>query len=95
MRRRLSWLGHLLRLSEETPARKALAKYCEPSTRPIGRPKTTWIATVMKDLEYSHIQLTQDLVEDIKTITEECSDREEWRYFVDSTILTKSMTVQR
>ena len=25
--RRLSWLGHLLRLAEETPAKKALAEY--------------------------------------------------------------------
>ncbi len=49
--RRLKWLGHLLRLPTETPARKALEECLRPSKRPQGRPKTTWISQVNEDLK--------------------------------------------
>ena len=49
-KRRLSWLGHLFRLKEETPARKALNLFCIKAKRPAGRPKETWLNIVLKDI---------------------------------------------
>ena len=49
-RRRLTWLGHLLRLPEGTPAKIALREALTPARRPRGKPRTTWITTVIKDL---------------------------------------------
>ena len=40
-KRHLSWLGHLMRLSEETPARKALQEALKPEKRKRGRPTLT------------------------------------------------------
>ena len=49
--RLLKWLGHLLRLDENTPARKALEESIRPVKRPMGRPKPTWITHIQKDLQ--------------------------------------------
>ena len=51
MRRRLSWLVHLLRLPTDTPARQALQKFIEAKKKPAGRPKTTWLQTVINDIQ--------------------------------------------
>ena len=40
-RRRLNWLGHLMRLHPETPASLALAEYLRKVKRPKGRPQRT------------------------------------------------------
>ena len=40
---KLKFTGHILRLSEGTPARQALQIALKPVTRPRGRQKTTWI----------------------------------------------------
>ena len=55
--RRLTWLGHLMRLHPETPARKALKEYLRKVKRPQGRPKTTWMQTVKQDLSNIGIKL--------------------------------------
>ena len=56
--RRLRWYGHLLRLHEETPARKAL-KECERKVKkPKGGQKLTWIQLVKKDLK--ELNLTEE-----------------------------------
>ena len=39
-RRRLNWLGHLMRMEKDTPARLALDEALRPSKRKIGHPKT-------------------------------------------------------
>ena len=52
-RRRLRWLGHLLRLHPQTPARISLQEFLKPTPKPLGRPKTTWLQTVKKDLNRS------------------------------------------
>ena len=41
-KRKLTWFGHLLRLSSETPARKALRIYKTSAKKPTGKPKTNW-----------------------------------------------------
>ena len=56
-RRRLNWLGHLMRLHPDTPARKALDVALTPAKRPVGRPVLTWLDTIKTDLEKSNIFL--------------------------------------
>ena len=70
--RRLSWLGHLLRLPEDTPARQALAEAQRQVRRPRGRPKTTWISAIQKELKEIH--------EDLNLLagTEKAQDRTLW-----------------
>ena len=50
-RRRLNWLGHLMRLHPETPARLALAEYMRKVKRPKGRPQRTWIELIKHGLK--------------------------------------------
>ena len=49
--RRLRLLGHLLRLDEETTARKALTESMRKVKRPQGRPKETWLSMIEKQLK--------------------------------------------
>ena len=56
-RRRLNWLGHLMRLDTETPARKALTEFLTPSKHPRGRPKATWLSIIKTDLQKININL--------------------------------------
>ena len=56
-RRRLNWLGHLMRMNPNTPAREALEVALTPAKRPVGRPILTWLDTIKKDLEKCDIFL--------------------------------------
>ena len=49
--RRLKWLGHVLRLNEETPARSNLNECIINKKLPIGRPKFTWLEGIKQDLK--------------------------------------------
>ena len=49
--RRMKWVGHLMRLPPETPARRALQESLRPTRRPRGRPITTWCSRVNNDLK--------------------------------------------
>ena len=48
-KRRLGWYGHLLRLHEDTPARKALKECERKGKKPKGGQKLTWIQLVKKN----------------------------------------------
>ena len=50
-RRRLIWVGHLLRLHEETPAQQALAEATRRVKLPRGGQKSTWVRGVNRDLK--------------------------------------------
>ena len=66
-RRRLTWLGHLLRLPEDTPARQALCEALRKSKKPRGKPRLTWLGLISKDLNiniHEHIQHVQELAND-------------------------------
>ena len=78
-KRRLKWLGHLLRLPEDTPARQALQEAFSPVNRPRGRPKTTWISLVTKELKEMNIELTYDSLHEV---VELANDRNAWRNLV-------------
>ena len=54
-RRRLSWLGQLLRLNEETLAKKALAEYLREVKKKCGRRKTCWIYIIKNDFQHLNI----------------------------------------
>ena len=72
-KRRMRWLGHVMRLPKQTPARKAIQYANEKYVRPRGRSPTTWL--IMK----------KQLIEDHKlTWLEECDiakDRIMWNKY--------------
>ena len=70
--RRLRWFGHLMRLPEETPARKALHIATLTRVRqPRGAQKRTWLSTIKADLKTLDITYDEAL--------RLALDREEWR----------------
>ena len=76
---RLSWLGHLMRLHPETPARKTLKEYLRKVKRPQGRTKMTWVQTVRQDLASIGIKL--DLSKEAQTLNrlyELTQNRKNW-----------------
>ena len=56
-KRRLTWLGHLMRLSADTPASQALKESLKEVNIKVGRPKLTWIKVIEKDLELTNFHL--------------------------------------
>ena len=70
LRRQLSWFGHLMRLPEDTPARKALKIALKPSKRPRGRPPLTWITMMIKTFE--RIGLTWERASEVAQDRVEC-----------------------
>ena len=73
-RRQLSWFGHLCRLPEETPAKKALAAALKPSKKPRGRPPLNWISMMTNAL--SKIGLSWNRACEIAL------DRNEWNNMI-------------
>ena len=49
--RRYTWFGHMIRLPENTPVKKALREAELPVKMPRGRPKTTWLACMKNQLK--------------------------------------------
>ena len=79
-RRRLNWLGHVMRLPVETPARLALNEHLRSVQNKQGRPKTTWVKTIKKDLEVANININlKNRLETINTLEEITRQRQEWR----------------
>ena len=76
-RRRLSWLGHLIRLNPETPARQYFKEALRPAKRKPGRPPTTWITTIQKDPTERGIYV--NLRGTIKELESMCHDRAGWK----------------
>ena len=74
-KRRLKWLGHLLRLPAETPARQSLKEALTPVKRPRGKPKTTWVHLNKRELE--ELEVVFDLA-NIDKVTELANDRMFW-----------------
>ena len=70
--RRISWLGHLIRLGDETPAKKALNHIMSPMIRTRGRPKLDWFRMIK-------LQLTRDFGLSFAEAQEVASDRKAWR----------------
>ncbi len=81
-KRRMSFLGHLLRLPSEAPAQQALHEALIPVQRPPGRPKTTWISSINEDLK--NIDPTLKLSLESSEVLEVAQDRSRWRKLVRS-----------
>ena len=75
-RQRLKWYGHCQRLPEESPAKQAMNEFERPVQRPVGRPVTTWLDVVKKQLKEKGTEY-----EDARTMTQ---DRVRWRTFINN-----------
>ena len=84
-KRRLSWYGHLIRLSEETPAKKALEEVKRKVKKPKGGQKITRIKLIEKDLKdlKRFVQKEEDL-------EEIALNRERWRKLIHCGMLDLS-----
>ena len=71
--RRLRWFGHVMRLTDNTPTKIALKYALENYVKPRGRPQTTWLSTMKKQLEDHN--LTWENACNI------ASDRIEWKKY--------------
>ena len=73
--RRLSWLGHLLRLDDQTPCNLALKYYNKNVGKNRQGNKLTWIKQINKDLQ--HIGLNFSIFDTgVKTLA---AERKTWR----------------
>ena len=84
-RRRLNWLGHLMRLDEQTPVRHSLQESLSDIQGKVGRPKLKWIKVIEKDLVSVNINLdlnrsTPDNT--IRKLVELTNDRKDWRKII-------------
>ena len=72
-RRRMRWLGHVLRMPQESIPKVAL-RWTPQGKRNRGRPKTTWRRTVLADLEKENLTWGE--------AEKKAKNRTEWRSFV-------------
>jgi len=77
-KRRLIWVGHLLRLPEDAPAKQALAECIRKVKRPRGKPKATWLGNVGKELSELNLNF--------ETAKEIAQERPKWRDIVDGAV---------
>ena len=84
-RRRLRWLGHLLRLNPETPARISLEECLRPDKLYKGRPKITWLHVIKEDFKNEYpSQNIRDIFEKISIL---CQDRDSLREKIEELIV--------
>ena len=79
-RRRLNLLGHIMRLDILTPVRIALKEALTPVQNKRGRPKNTWLKTVINDLTEGGIVIRLNKPEEIlETLINITKDRKLWK----------------
>jgi len=61
-KRRLMLFGHLVRMDESADARTILTAVPQSDWRPVGRPYTSWMATLKNDLSLHNLTL-EDAIE--------------------------------
>ena len=69
----MRFLGHLLRMDENTPARKALTEFLKQTKKRRGRPRKTWWSLIIDELKHCNIRTDMDWLERL------ANDREEWK----------------
>ena len=74
-KQKMTWLGHVLRMSPDIPARKALEYAQKPYKIPRGRPKLTWIKSIK-------IQLQEEMGLTWQEASAIAQDRKAWRALV-------------
>ena len=75
-RGRLSWLGYLITLDEETPAKKALAEYFRKVKKKCGRRKTCWIDIIKKDFQHLNMNDETKFLQHLNVLS---GDRKLWK----------------
>ena len=83
-RRRLNWLGHMMRLTQDTPARQSLNEALSQPKRKVGKQPLTWIKHVEQDLQpIIQLEFNTNIVETsiqrLEAITE---DRNKWKQLI-------------
>ena len=86
--RRLRWYGHLLRLPEETPARKALAEAKRRVKKPRGGQKPTWLRIIKNDMMMAIPTEGKSAKEEQILVL--AQNRKEWRDMVHCAMLEPS-----
>ena len=80
-KRRLNLFGHIMRLPSETPIRQSIKEALTKNQRPQGRPPTTWIEIIRKDLA-QHFNIDMNITNNqermIESLYEETEDRDAW-----------------
>ena len=76
-KRRLSWFGHLARLPDNTPAKRALMFALKPTKQPVGKPKTTWLKVIKNQLK------TELKIPSILTAIKTAQNKKVWRDLVN------------
>ena len=90
-RRRLNWLGHMMRLNNSTPVKLALSEFLTPTKKKRGRTQTTWLSVIKKDLEGLNIKLNlNNKSQTLTTLHNITSDRIVWRAFVNALMGTNA-----
>ena len=59
--RRLNWFRKIAKMSDDTPVKQALNYALEGYQKPRGKPKTTWISMVKKQLEQYNLNFNEAL----------------------------------
>ena len=82
-KRRLTFLGHIMRRHDQTPVQIALKEALRPAEGKVGRPKITWLRTIANDLKDStHAINIKHQQETLTTLTSITQDRQNWRRVV-------------
>ena len=76
-KRRLRWFGHAIRLPNDTPVKIAISYANERYKRCRGRPITTWVQMVTKQLE-NKLKITWDQASEMAT------DRNTWQKTIET-----------
>ncbi|XP_065193065.1 uncharacterized protein LOC135824262 [Sycon ciliatum] len=80
-RRRMTMLGHVLRLPEDTPPQQAMALYFNPpNTAKPGRPLTTLVTQIQQDCVHRQTPLKRS--PHLQSLRQKASDRQVWKAFV-------------
>ena len=86
-KRRLNFIGHIMRRDENTPVRIALKEALQPTEGKKGRPKNTWLKTIVNDLKGSEHQIDIKKSEQtLQTLISITKDRNKWRKFIGTLI---------
>ena len=87
-KRRFSWLGHLLKLDQETPAKKALAEYLLKVKKKCGRRKTCLIDIIKSDFQYLNITDETKLLQHLNVLS---GDRKLWKTLTQYLLLNATV----
>ena len=86
-RRRLNFLGHIMRLDSETPIRTAIKEAFKTNKNKVGRPYQTWLQTIKDDLKVINIDISRNNLDPIQTLIENTEDRNGWRQKVTEVLM--------